>query len=368
MSDRMVSYAQNAEDVLLARAFRGQSRGFWVDVGANDPSHDSVTRHFSELGWRGVNVEPQADYFAALERHRPGDRNLNVGLGEQPGHILFHRVTEAPGMSTFSVSRAAELAGMGYQIDVSEIEVRTLSQLFEDYAADCTVDFLKVDVEGFEQAVLGGFDIERWRPRVLVVESERAVATWESRFMEAGYTRTFWDGFNVYLVRNEDLEALGPPLSRPATVLDAYDPWRYVEAHARVERRLADTYRVELLQLAMQSETVAQEACRLLADVLAVRDDVIEHFGTPLEADLAKLLTWAGTAGLRPKEPHIDVLLPLADMFTSWARKLESVGDDASGSQLLTEARERKLDALVSSPAGPLLKVAYRLRERVRGA
>jgi hypothetical protein len=55
--DPFVSYAQNQEDVVLARALRPDDReGFWVDVGAGDPVLDSVTASFAERGWRGVNI------------------------------------------------------------------------------------------------------------------------------------------------------------------------------------------------------------------------------------------------------------------------------------------------------------------------
>src|SRR5680860_1737441 len=50
-----VSYAQNQEDVVLARALHPDDRGgFWVDVGAGDPVLDSVTAAFAERGWRGA--------------------------------------------------------------------------------------------------------------------------------------------------------------------------------------------------------------------------------------------------------------------------------------------------------------------------
>ena len=52
----MTFHAQNFEDVLLARCFEAQATGFYVDVGAEDPDIGSVTRHFYERGWRGLNV------------------------------------------------------------------------------------------------------------------------------------------------------------------------------------------------------------------------------------------------------------------------------------------------------------------------
>jgi hypothetical protein len=41
-----VSYAQNFEDVMLWRALRDIKGGFYIDVGANSPGMDSVTKAF----------------------------------------------------------------------------------------------------------------------------------------------------------------------------------------------------------------------------------------------------------------------------------------------------------------------------------
>ena len=58
-----VSHAQNYEDVMLWRALRQVADGFFIDIGAQSADLDSVTRAFSERGWRGLNVEPHSFYF-----------------------------------------------------------------------------------------------------------------------------------------------------------------------------------------------------------------------------------------------------------------------------------------------------------------
>src|SRR5262245_34491258 len=70
-----VSYAQNLEDVMLWRALHHVDAGFYIDVGAWSPDVDSVTRAFSERGWRGINVEPSPHYFNQLVERRPADIN-----------------------------------------------------------------------------------------------------------------------------------------------------------------------------------------------------------------------------------------------------------------------------------------------------
>jgi hypothetical protein len=58
-----ISYAQNYEDVMLWRALKDVSNGFWIDIGAAHPRDLSVTLAFSERGWRASQPPPQiAEY------------------------------------------------------------------------------------------------------------------------------------------------------------------------------------------------------------------------------------------------------------------------------------------------------------------
>ena len=66
-----ISYAQNFEDVMLWRALRGVENGSYIDVGAADPEVHSVTAAFYKRGWRGVNVEPNGEFFDKLRERRP---------------------------------------------------------------------------------------------------------------------------------------------------------------------------------------------------------------------------------------------------------------------------------------------------------
>ena len=67
----IVSYAQTHEDVLLWRALHNVQHGFYIDVGAHDPTALSVTRAFYEHGWHGINVEPDPQYAEKLRKERP---------------------------------------------------------------------------------------------------------------------------------------------------------------------------------------------------------------------------------------------------------------------------------------------------------
>lgn len=199
----MISYAQNGEDVLLARCFPGRSSGFYIDVGANSPVLDSVTFHFHQLGWRGVNVEPLPWRHRELVRYRPRDINLQAACGAVTGRAVL-RADPLDGLSAFERSGAEAEGDERLAVDVT-----TLALICEQHAPD-RIDFLKVDVEGAERAVLEGADFQRFRPAVVVVEAtkpnspERNDADWEMLLTGADYLPAYFDGLNRYFVSREE--------------------------------------------------------------------------------------------------------------------------------------------------------------------
>ncbi|RKT51904.1 FkbM family methyltransferase [Saccharothrix australiensis] len=252
----MISYAQNGEDVVLARLFHGRTDGRYVDVGAADAVEDSVTKHFYDLGWRGINVEPIPAQAERLRQARPGDVTLAVALGAHNGSATLHVVPDRSGWSTLDASLASayrsELA-----VEEVEVEVRTLADVLDEHPGP--VDFLKIDVEGAEQVVLEGADWSRHRPRVVVVEATEPGsptpnhAGWEPLVLAAGYRCALFDGLNRFYARADDEEALSV-LSAPANVFD-----RYVRAEFADQRaaRVAEIGYIRRLENAVRE---AQEA------------------------------------------------------------------------------------------------------------
>ena len=277
--DPFVSYAQNQEDVVLARALRPDDRGgFWVDVGAGDPVLDSVTAAFAERGWRGVNVEPLPREHERLCAARPADTNLRVALGATAGlGKLFVEPAEkreragpdAPidrGASTMVPELAERYRADGQEFTPIEVPIWTLAQVVADHVPG-PVEFLKVDVEGFEREVLAGADWSSFRPRVVVMEAtvpksdEPAHEGWEPMLFEVGYRFAMFDGLNRFYAHSDE-PGLLRALAIPANVFDDFVPYAWAHqvdqalqrarsledaltaARLRSTRALADSHRV----------------------------------------------------------------------------------------------------------------------------
>ncbi len=230
-----ISYAQNFEDVMLARAFPG-ARGFYVDVGANDPDIDSVSRAFYERGWSGINIEPLAAQFRRLRERRPRDVNLEIAVGESEGEITFYAIEQWHGYSTTDAEIVAQHRADGLKVEIQQVPVRRLAAVLDQHAAGRVIDFMKVDVEGAELSVLRGAELDRHRPKILLIEAKLPVTfsmvdrpdevpdrTDEYvRFLAPfGYQLVYHDGLNAFFLAEEHRE-LARHFQRPAGSLDRF--------------------------------------------------------------------------------------------------------------------------------------------------
>ena len=270
----ITSYAQNHEDVLLARLFPPGLQGFYIDVGAMDPVLNSTTKLFSDRGWRGVNVEPATFHFERLQAGRPRDVNLNVGVSDEEGTLTFFESDPNSGWSTFSTEQAERHRDAGLTLVERTVSVMTLAQICQKYVTG-TIDFISIDVEGHERQVLEGGDWRTWRPRVVVIEATEPNTTitthhqWEHVLLEADYAFAAFDGLNRYYVRSED-EHLAPALATPVNVFDDYVPHQYASQIAEL-RFWGETAQRHLAASRALNATVAAEHTALLREVASLR-------------------------------------------------------------------------------------------------
>lgn len=167
------SFSQEGEDMVLNRLFLGKSNGFFVDVGAHHPKRFSNTYFFYKRGWCGINIEPNPDMIRIFKKARRKDINLQLGVSKKPGHITYYQFDE-PALNTFDGDVVkSRLKNTEYKLQsTTKVEVLTLDQVLSDHLPDNTqIDFLSVDVEGFDLEVLESNNWNRYRPYCVLVEA-----------------------------------------------------------------------------------------------------------------------------------------------------------------------------------------------------
>ncbi|MFC1462582.1 FkbM family methyltransferase [Verrucomicrobiota bacterium] len=192
------SYSLEGEDMILRRHFWSRRTGFYVDVGAHHPKRFSNTYYFYERGWRGINIDAMPGSSRAFQRLRPRDVTVEAAVSDKKEILKYYSFTD-PALNGFSDELSAERhQSSGHRLlGATDIETQPLAEILDLHMpADTQIDFMSIDVEGLELAVLKSNNWERYRPGILAVET----LNFDLKSMDENDTYTFLrdQGYNLF--------------------------------------------------------------------------------------------------------------------------------------------------------------------------
>jgi FkbM family methyltransferase len=216
-------YGQFLDDKLIEEYFDSNYIGGCIDVGATNGIDINNTRYFEEKGWYCLCIEPNPNSFSQLKNNRANSLNfaisnfnkdlvdftvvnLNRGSNEDEGAISSLIIDD---------KLMQQHKDMGFNITTKDIKVstRTLDYCIEKYYKFDKIDFLDIDTEGTELDVLKGFNINRWQPKLIVVENNYNESFVEDYLKTFNYIKDKRVGVNDYYIKNKKMSFLiGPKL------------------------------------------------------------------------------------------------------------------------------------------------------------
>lgn len=154
------------------------NNGFYIEAGAADGINQSNTLFLEkQKGWTGILVEPNPEAFAACCSTRPASKVYNCALvsydyKDSEIEMYFRRWYQGdPGLvtSTFDSPINKVDAWEGYMYSYN-VPARTLDSILEECQVS-EIDYLSLDVEGYELNVLRGFNFKLYKPKIILLES-----------------------------------------------------------------------------------------------------------------------------------------------------------------------------------------------------
>lgn len=166
------STSQIFQDLFVLHALGGKTNGFFCEFGATDGVSLSNSCMLERgHNWRGILAEPARSWHASLRRNRPDAIIETTCVWTRSGETLSFSETGERELSTISDYRGADgrarKRGSAEQYDVGTV---SLNDLLAKHGAPADFDYLSMDTEGSELAILESFDFTRWRPRIITVE------------------------------------------------------------------------------------------------------------------------------------------------------------------------------------------------------
>jgi FkbM family methyltransferase len=197
---------------IYEKYFGQKTDGTFVEIGAYNGYEWSNTWGLMQLGWIGVEIEPNPIMFQQLVNNCSSNiicYNYAVGKNST---CKLHLSGAISTTSEEQVNIYTECDWFTGHEQIIEVPMITLEQILDDAGiVKGEFDVLVVDTEGTELEVLETFDIEKWKPKLCLIEAHelhpiqgfnRNAQKINEYFEKHNYTKIYCDIINNIYVRN----------------------------------------------------------------------------------------------------------------------------------------------------------------------
>jgi len=158
---------------MLNYLFRDKTTGFYIDCGACDPIWMGSNTYFFYLkGWKGINIDARPGSMKRFNAVRPLDINIEAAISDENGIYSFYEIKNMPESGSLSLDFLKKLERDKLIDGISQVKTKKLSDILDQYMPkNKGIDFLTMDLEGFELKALKSNNWNKYRPKVILVES-----------------------------------------------------------------------------------------------------------------------------------------------------------------------------------------------------
>ena len=161
------SYSGGAIDLIIDYYFKDKKKGIYIDVGAYHPFKGSNTYKLFSRGWSGINIDLDYQTIDIFNHFRPNDENICAAVSDSVTEkkLFFHHNRSA-------INTLEER--LGYRAkEIKTKKTTTLKEILDNSKFKVLdLDFLSIDVEGHELAVIKGLDLEKYPVKIIVIEHQ----------------------------------------------------------------------------------------------------------------------------------------------------------------------------------------------------
>ena len=222
-------YSQHGEDFLLDQLFMDKKCGFFVEVGCIDGRRFSNTLTFEERGWKGLCIEAHSGYVELLTQNRPNSIICHCAAGDKDEDEVTFFANSRGSLSTLDKSKESyfrEKYGKYFTgFEEQRVKKRRLNTLFRQHGVT-KIDFISIDVEGYEVEVLKGLDLRKYKPPVLIIESDDSEheAKLDELVLENGYMKSIKLAQNIFYLNNPIMQERIKNISRDIELIHTEHP------------------------------------------------------------------------------------------------------------------------------------------------
>lgn len=171
-------FGQWAEDVLVRKLFdKSKKDGIYLDIGAYHPFTHSNTAYFWMKGWHGFNIDANPHTIKLFEKYRPEDTNIWTAIvpsadfesgTQQISLMLPSKADYSSGVA--ATGTVSNLLGVERGFSEShKVPASSIYSLIKKHSIT-NIDYLNIDIEGYDEVILNEIDFSLITPTVVTVE------------------------------------------------------------------------------------------------------------------------------------------------------------------------------------------------------
>ena len=170
-----ISFSKAGDDIQLKQLLKATSPGTYVDIGCWHPVKASNTYYFYLRNWKGICIDPNPQLKMLYQKTRPKDIFINSGIAlrnETKEYIMF----EESSINTFSEEFVKSHNLTTSIIHRIKTPVAPLAEILSRQLGPTDrLDFFDIYVEGMDLEVLRTNDWKKFRPRVVLIETDLSI-------------------------------------------------------------------------------------------------------------------------------------------------------------------------------------------------
>ena len=159
------NYSLDGEEMYLRCKYYGKKDGIYVDVGCHHPFRFSNTQWAYEIGWKGINIDANANAMKLFKVYRDKDINITCGVSDVEGEQNYYTFEDGAVNSFIKERERTEQEPKGQY----SVKLRRLDAIFKEYNV-LHVDFIDIDVEGMEENVIKSINFNEVTIDTILVE------------------------------------------------------------------------------------------------------------------------------------------------------------------------------------------------------
>ena len=200
-------YGQHHEDVFIKTIFPNTNNGVCIEVGASDGISGSNTKHFEDIGWKSLCIEPISSNFEKCKTIRKDCYQCCISDKdkEDTEFTIFHLNENLSAISSLEPDHRLIESHSHLITDTTKIKVkvRSLNSLLEELQFPKNIDFISIDTENTELDVLKGIDLNVYNVTLLVVENNYDEPFCEDYLSQYGYKKIKRIAVNDFYLKQE---------------------------------------------------------------------------------------------------------------------------------------------------------------------